>query len=78
MMLLMLTTGTLHALAEEAPIGLWPEVEFAGEKVDDMHGKTLFVYTDGINEAESIHQDVYQNEVAASVKASMIAVGRLF
>ena len=21
-------------------------------KVDDMHGKTLFIYTDGINEAE--------------------------
>ena len=30
----------------------WQEVEYEGEEVDDMHGKTLFVYTDGINEAD--------------------------
>jgi serine phosphatase RsbU (regulator of sigma subunit) len=28
-------------------------VEFEGEVVSDMHGKTLFIYTDGINEAEN-------------------------
>ena len=26
-----------------------------------MHGKTLFVYTDGINEAENIHKEQFGN-----------------
>jgi hypothetical protein len=33
-------------MESNAPIGLWPELEFEGEEVGDMHGKTLFVYTD--------------------------------
>jgi serine phosphatase RsbU (regulator of sigma subunit) len=44
-----------------APIGLWSEIEYEGEKVDDMHGKTLFVYTDGINEAENINKEQFGN-----------------
>ena len=38
----------------QVPIGLWPELDYEGEAISDMHGKTLFVYTDGINEAENI------------------------
>ena len=34
-------------------------MDFEGEVVDDMHGKTLFVYTDGINEAENIHKEQF-------------------
>ena len=45
-----------------APIGLWPELEFEGEEVDSMRGKTLFVYTDGINEAENIHKEQFGDE----------------
>ena len=33
----------------QVPIGLWPELDYEGETINDMHGKTLFVYTDGIN-----------------------------
>lgn len=29
---------------------------------NDMHGKTLFVYTDGINEAENIHKEQFGDE----------------
>ena len=47
-----LLNGEFMKMESNAPIGLWPEVDFEGEKVDDMHGKTLFIYTDGINEAE--------------------------
>jgi serine phosphatase RsbU (regulator of sigma subunit) len=57
-----LLNGQFMKMESNAPIGLWPEVEFAGEKVDDMHGKTLFVYTDGINEAENIHQEQFGDE----------------
>ena len=52
-----LLDGEYMKMEPNAPIGLWPEMEYAGEEVSDMHGKTLFVYTDGINEAENIHQE---------------------
>ena len=54
-----LLNGEYMKVESNAPIGLWSEVEFAGEEVDDMHGKTLFVYTDGINEAENIHKEQF-------------------
>lgn len=48
-----LLNGEYMDMEPNAPIGLWSEVEFEGEVVSDMHGKTLFIYTDGINEAEN-------------------------
>ena len=57
-----LLDGQLMKMEANAPIGLWPEVEFAGEEVIDMHEKTLFVYTDGINEAENIHKEQFGDE----------------
>ena len=36
--------------------------QIEGEEVDDMHGKTLFVYTDGINEAENIHKEQFGDD----------------
>ena len=57
-----LLNGEFMKMESNAPIGLWPEVDFEGEKVDDMHGKTLFIYTDGINEAENIHKEQFGEE----------------
>ena len=54
-----LLNGEYMKMESNAPIGLWSEVEFEGEKVDDMHGKTLFVYTDGISEAENIYKEQF-------------------
>ena len=45
-----------------APIGLWPELKFEGEEVGDMHGKTLFIYTDGINEAENSNKEQFGDD----------------
>lgn len=42
-----------------APIGLWPELMYEGEEIDNMRGKTLFVYTDGINEAENLKKEQF-------------------
>ena len=36
-----------------APIGLWPELEYEGEEIDCIKGRALFIYTDGLNEAET-------------------------
>ena len=56
-----LLNGEYMKVESNAPIGLWSEVKFEGEEVDDMHGKTLFVYTDGINEAENINKEQFGN-----------------
>ncbi len=37
-----------------APIGLWPDLEYVGEEIDTIKGSTLLVYSDGLNEAENI------------------------
>ena len=40
------------------PLGLWEDDPFYGESVDDIRGRQLLVYTDGLNEAEdaALHQ----------------------
>ena len=57
-----LLNGEYMEMEANAPIGLWPELVFAGEEVGDMHGKTLFIYTDGINEAENINKEQFGDE----------------
>ena len=57
-----LLDGEYMKMESNAPIGLWPELQFEGEEVDSMRGKTLFVYTDGINEAENIHKEQFGDE----------------
>ena len=57
-----LLNGEYMKMVSNAPIGLWQEVEYEGEEVNDMHGKPLFVYTDGINEAENIHKEQFGDE----------------
>ena len=49
-------------MESNAPIGLWPEVEFVGETIDNIHGKLLLVYTDGLNEAENRQQVQFGEE----------------
>ena len=40
-------------MESNAPIGLWPGLEFIGETIADIRGRSLFVYSDGLNEAEN-------------------------
>ena len=42
-----------------APIGLWPGLEFEGEEIESIKGKSLFIYTDGLNEAENRQQEQF-------------------
>ena len=36
-----------------APIGVLPGLEFQGDEIENIKGRPLFVYTDGLNEAEN-------------------------
>jgi serine phosphatase RsbU (regulator of sigma subunit) len=57
-----LLDGQYMKMESNAPIGLWQDMEFAGEEVADMHGRTLFIYTDGINEAENKNREQFGDD----------------
>jgi serine phosphatase RsbU (regulator of sigma subunit) len=57
-----LIDGEFIDVESNAPIGLWPEADFVGEEADNIKGKLLFVYTDGLNEAEDHTQTQYGDE----------------
>jgi len=45
-----------------APIGLWPEMEYVGESLEFFKDRLLFLYTDGLNEAEDPEQHQFGDE----------------
>jgi serine phosphatase RsbU (regulator of sigma subunit) len=45
-----------------APIGLWPGLEYVGEHIDNIKGCPLFIYTDGLNEAENRQQEQFGDD----------------
>lgn len=49
-------------LESNAPIGLWPGLQFVGETIEDVKGKLLFVYSDGLNEAENRQQEQFGDD----------------
>ena len=56
--------GNDHFMEMEsnAPIGLWPDLDFVGESVDNIRGQMLLVYTDGLNEAEDLQQKQFSDD----------------
>lgn len=57
-----LLDGRFLDMEANAPVGLWPEMEFVGQHLDNVFGKTLFLYTDGVNEAENPQQQQYGDD----------------
>ena len=49
--------GRFLEMLPNAPIGLWPGLEYEGERIEDISGQMLVVYTDGLNEAENRQQE---------------------
>ncbi len=45
-----------------APIGLWQGMEYEGEELENITNKPLFVYSDGLNEAENRQQEQFSDE----------------
>ena len=42
-----------------APIGLWPGLEYVGETIEYFKDRMLLLYTDGLNEAENRQQEQF-------------------
>ena len=51
------------------PLGLWEDDPFYGETVDDIRGRQLLVYTDGLNEAEDANLQRFGNKRLLEVMA---------
>ena len=45
--------GDFLSMVSNAPIGLWEGLDYQGEQIDSIKGRPLFIYTDGLNEAEN-------------------------
>ena len=45
--------GDFIEMLPNAPIGILPGLEFQGEEIESIKGRPLFIYTDGLNEAEN-------------------------
>lgn len=54
--------GEFIDMIPNAPIGLWPGLEYEGEEIDNVVSKPLFIYTDGLNEAENRQQEQFSDE----------------
>ena len=44
------------------PIGILEEAEFHGESIDDVRGRQILIYTDGLNEAENPQKQLFGDE----------------
>ena len=45
-----------------APIGLWPDLEYEGEEIESIKNCPLVTYTDGLTEAENRQQEQFGEE----------------
>ena len=54
--------GEFLDMIPNAPIGLWPGLEYEGEEIDSIKGRPLFIYTDGLNEAENPQREQFGDE----------------
>ena len=55
--------GSFIDMAEaNAPIGLWGDLVYVGETIENIKGKPIFLYTDGLNEAENRQQEQFGDE----------------
>ena len=52
----------LDMMEANAPIGLWPDLEFVGETIDNVKGRPLLIYSDGLNEAENKQQEQFGDD----------------
>ena len=51
--------NTYLKMETNVPIGLFPDIEFTGQQIDSIKGQMLFIYTDGLNEAENSEQQQF-------------------
>ena len=54
--------GEFLKMQPNVPIGLLPGIVFEGEEIDTVKGRQLFIYTDGLNEAENKRQEQFGDD----------------
>jgi len=54
--------GTFLQVEPNAPIGLWPGLEYQGEEIENVKNRPLFLYTDGLNEAENPEKQLFGDD----------------
>ena len=54
--------GDFLEMKANAPIGLFPGIEYEGEEINSIKGRPLFIYTDGLNEAENTVQEQFGDD----------------
>jgi serine phosphatase RsbU (regulator of sigma subunit) len=57
-----LPKGEFIDVLPNAPVGLWPGLEYEGESIDNIKGRPLFLYSDGLNEAENRAQKQFGDD----------------
>jgi serine phosphatase RsbU (regulator of sigma subunit) len=57
-----LPKGEFIEVLPNAPVGLWPGLEYEGESIDNIKGCPLFLYSDGLNEAENRAQKQFGDD----------------
>lgn len=60
---------------ENAPLGLWEDDPFLGETIEDIRGRQLLIYTDGLNEAENPSQEQFGNDRLLQLVAGTLGLG---
>lgn len=59
--------GDFLEMESNAPLGLWPGLEYVGEEIDTIKGRPLFIYSDGLTEAENDQQQQFGNDLLLSI-----------
>jgi len=59
--------GDFIDMLPNAPIGVLPGLEFQGEEIESIKGRPLFVYTDGLNEAENPAHEQFGDDRLLSI-----------
>ena len=54
--------GDFIKMIPNAPIGVMPGMAFKGEEIESIKGRPLFIYTDGLNEAENPAKEQFGDE----------------
>ena len=54
--------GEFLKMLPNCPIGVMPGLQFQGEEIDSIKGRPLFIYTDGLNEAENRQYEQFGEE----------------
>lgn len=69
--------GDLLEMETNIPLGLFPDTKYAGQHIDNIKGRALFIYTDGLNEAENTEQQQYgDSRLIECIKNAQFASSR--